>query len=256
MTLPQTPDRPVQTVETALEIFEFIKTADRATLTEIADHVGFAKSTILRHLSTLENNGFVVRNGDTYQLGLRFLDYGIHVRTFSDLYQVGRERADQLAEETGGKVWLIAMETGKSIHLHRASSTHTITTDARVGQRRRLHQLAAGKAMLASLSDSEITEIISRYGLPKQTEYTITEQELLFEELDAVRKRGYAYNREESVEGLHSIGAAVHDATGNPIGGLSVSGPASRMQGEYFEDELPDLLLAATNEIEINLRYH
>lgn len=255
MTLPQTPDRPVQTVETALEIFEYIKTTGQATLTEIADHAGLAKSTILRHLQTLENNGFVVRNGDTYQLGLRFLDYGVHVRTFSDLYQVGRERADQLAEETGGKVWLIAMETGQSIHLHRASSTHTIMTDARVGQRRRLHQLAAGKAMLASLSDTEIAEIISRYGLPEQTKNTITEQEKLFKELKAVRKRGYAYNREESVEGLNSIGAAIHNANGQPIGGLSVSGPASRMQGDYFEDELPDLLLAATNEIEINLRY-
>lgn len=255
MKLPETPDRPVQTVETALELFEVIKTTDQATLTEIANHVGLAKSTILRHLLTLENNGFVIRDGNEYQLGLRFLDYGIHVRTFSELYQVGRERAEQLADETGGKVWLLAMENGQSIHLHKASSTHPLTTDARVGQRRRLHQLAAGKAMLASLSDSDIVEIIARFGLPEQTTNTITEQEELFEELKAVRKRGYAYNREESIEGLNSIGAAIHDANGTPIGGLSVSGPASRMQGDYFEQELPDLLLAATNEIEINLRY-
>jgi DNA-binding IclR family transcriptional regulator len=255
MKLPETPDRPVQTVETALEIFEFIKTTDQATLTEIAEHVGLAKSTVLRHLLTLEHNGFVIRDGDEYQLGLRFLDYGIHVRTFSELYQVGRERADQLANETGGKVWLIGMENGRSIHLHRASGTHPITTDARVGQRRHLHQLAAGKAMLASLSDSAIGEIVSQYGLPKHTTNTITEQEELFEELKAVRKRGYAYNREESIEGLNSIGAAIHNANDEPIGGLSVSGPASRMQGDYFEQELPDLLLAATNEIEINLRY-
>jgi DNA-binding IclR family transcriptional regulator len=39
------------------------------------------------------------------------------------------------------------------------------------------------------------------------------------------------------------------------MGALSVSGPAHRMKGEWFESEIPDLLLGSTNELELNLEY-
>ena len=197
----------------------------------------------------------MIREDNEYRLGLRFLDYEIHVRNMNPLYQVGRERTDQLAEETEGKVWLIAVQHGQSIHLHQATGPHQLSTDARAGQRRHLHYLAAGKAILASFADREVEEIIDCYGLPAQANHTLTDRKELFNELEEIREREYAFNREESVEGLHAVGAPIHGPDGKPIGGLSVSGPANTMTGEYFEQELPEMLLGATNQIEINLRY-
>lgn len=255
MTIPSRPEKPVTTVETALEILEFVKRCQGATLTEITDSTEFAKSTVLRHLVTLEYSGLLARKGDEYRLGLRFLDYGIHVRDTNALYQVGRERANQLAEETDGKVWLTAVQHGQSVHLHEATGSYQLSTDVRVGQRRYLHQFATGKAILASLSDSEVEEVLTHHGLPARTRHTITNRDDLFDELKEIRERGYAFNREESTKGLHAVGASISGPDDKPIGGLSVSGPANTMRGEYFEQELPEILLGATNQIEVNLRY-
>lgn len=42
---------------------------------------------------------------------------------------------------------------------------------------------------------------------------------------------------------------------GEVIGGLSVSGPINRMDSEWFDEELPKLLLGATDELELNITY-
>lgn len=54
-----TPNRPVKTVETASAMLAAIKAEGRLTLPELATELGFAKSTVHRHLETLENLNLV-----------------------------------------------------------------------------------------------------------------------------------------------------------------------------------------------------
>jgi len=84
---------------------------------------------------------------------------------------------------------------------------------------------------------------------------TITDPQTLYAELERVRERGYSVNKQENIEGLHAVSAPVMDTNGHVFGALSVSGPTHRMKGEWFEDELPDLLLGAANELELNITY-
>lgn len=53
--------RPVETVETALEIVDLLKRRDRVGVTTIADELGIAKSTASRHARTLEDRGILIR---------------------------------------------------------------------------------------------------------------------------------------------------------------------------------------------------
>lgn len=39
------------------------------------------------------------------------------------------------------------------------------------------------------------------------------------------------------------------------IGGISVTGPSHRLNGERLESDLPDLLLGAANELELNIAH-
>jgi DNA-binding IclR family transcriptional regulator len=39
------------------------------------------------------------------------------------------------------------------------------------------------------------------------------------------------------------------------LGSISVSAPTSRMQGERFTDEIPDLVRSAANVIELDINY-
>ena len=246
---------PVSTTRTSIEILETIKRRDGATITEVADELRIAPSTVHRHFGTLLDQGLVVYRDGKYRVGLRFLDFGIYARQALSFYDIAKAQVDMLANETGEKARLIATEDGLSILLYRAMGDHPLNTSARIGSRRPLHQLAAGKSILARLQEDEIDWIIDRHGLAGRTESTITNREDLLAELETVRQRGYGFNYSESIEGLNAVGTAFQDENGRPLGALSVSGPANRLKGDVLERELPELLLGAVNEIEINLKY-
>lgn len=243
----------IQSTETAFDIIEQVKRQNGAGITELSSDLDLAKSTVHKHLATLCKRGYMKKNGNVYNLAMRFLDLGIHARNHEHIYQLSKDKIDGITEETGEKVWLITEEYGRSIHLYGTIGKHTIRTYARIGQLTYLHQLAAGKAILAQFSDDRIHKIVDDHGLPAQTRYTITSRAQLFNEIEKIRKQGYATNIEETVRGLHSIGAAIQDAHGNPLAAISISGPANRINGKRFEEDLPSTLLSATNELEINI---
>jgi DNA-binding IclR family transcriptional regulator len=253
--------RPVSTTETSFDILERIRGSDEPLgPSELGRRLDLAKSTVHRHLATLERLGLVVREGDAergaeYRPGLRLLDFGLSARERHPLYAVAAPKVDELAEETGEKVWCIVPEGGRSVHLYGAAGRRSVRTGAREGSRGYLHQHAAGKAILAYLSEERTRTIVEREGLPARTAETITDEATLFEELERVRERGYAVNREESVTGLHAVGAPVRDDSGVAVGAISVSGPANRLRGDRLDEVLPNLLLGATNEVEINLSF-
>lgn len=255
MTVPADITRPVETVERAFEIIEYLKRNGTATVPEITDFLGCAKSTAHRHLKTLESNSFLVEENDEYRLGIRFLDYGVVARDKYTLYQEAKPKVDELADETEEKIWCAIEEHGRSVHIYGAQGKHSVRTHARVGHRNYLHQHAAGKSILAFLPDRSIEEIVDTYGLPARTPHTITDTDELWAEIETIRDRGYAFNLEESVEGLHALGAPITDENNVAIGAISISGPANRLEGSFLREELPTLLLGAVNEISINLAH-
>jgi DNA-binding IclR family transcriptional regulator len=246
---------PVTTSETTFEIVEYLCDNDDASISEIAVELDRAKSTIHRHLATLVHHGYAVKNGGTYSIGLRFLNLGLSARNNRTLYHETYTKVDQLAEETGEKVWCMTTENGRSVHLYGANGEQAVRTDNREGQVSYLHQHAAGKAILAHLPREHVNEVIERYGLPARTSQTITDSTELFERIEQIREQGYAFNREEFIPGLHAVAVPITTKDNSAIGSLSISGPANRLQGEKLNEDLPNLLLGAVNEIEINLSH-
>jgi DNA-binding IclR family transcriptional regulator len=109
--------------------------------------------------------------------------------------------------------------------------------------------------MLAAMPTEKVSRIIEQTHFVEVTDETITDVEELQQELAEIRERGYAFNREENLDGLHAVGVPVKDPNCGVIGGLSVSGPSHRLTGDLFEDELPTLLLGAANELELNIAH-
>lgn len=245
----------IRSARTTFEIIEQLMAMNGAGATELAGALGLAKSTVHAHLQTLAEMGYVVNEDGTYRVALRFMQLGMYARERSSLYAVAEEKVDEIAADTGEKVWCIAEEHGRSVHLYGASGKRSVRTYARTGDLGYLHQLAAGKAILAFLPEPRVEEIVDRHGLPARTEQTITDREDLFEELRQVRERGFAQNRQESLKGLHAVGVPIKNEDDAAIGAVSLSAPANRLKDDRFEREIPDLLLGAANEIEINLAY-
>ncbi|WP_255197410.1 IclR family transcriptional regulator [Halorarius litoreus] len=247
--------RTVKTADTAFSILEKVLEADGATITQLAAELGMAKSTVHRHLQTLYEREYVVREGDTYHVSLRFLEFGEHARTRNKGYRLVKEKVEQLAEETEERVQFIVEEHGYGVYVYRATGSRGVQTDPGIGKRIPLHAIAAGKAILAYLPTEQVETILEKRGLPGITANTTTDREALFRNLETIRRDGFSVNNQENVEGLRAIGVPIKDKDGSVLGALSISGPTHRMKGEWFEDELPNLLLGTANELELNIAY-
>ena len=246
--------RTIQSDETLFDIIEFIHGGENVGVTEIADGLELSKSTVHGHLTSLRRRGYVVKTDDGYRLGMEFLNHGKQVQTSYDLYSMAHEKVTQLAKETGERSWCMVEENRMAYYLVGAEGDHPVHPPSRIGKSVHLHPRSAGKAILAHLPESKVRGIIERNGLPAETQNTITSAEELFQELETVREQGYAINDSESLAGLYAIGAPIIDAEDTVRGALTISGPANRMKMDKKKEEVIELLLGATNELEINLR--
>ncbi|MFC4248413.1 IclR family transcriptional regulator [Natribaculum luteum] len=247
--------RTVKSDERLFEILTAVREHDGIRITEIANEVDLANSSVHSHLLTLEQAGYVRKTHDGYHLGLKFLEYGTEAQRQQELYAFGRDVINELATETGEKTWGVVEENGQAVYVYGAQGDRSIKTYTSIGHQTHLHHLAAGKAILSQLPADRVEEIIDSERLPQYTQYTITDPADLKAELEEVRERGVAFNLEESVEGLHAIGASVQGE--NRIhGAISVSGPAHRLSEERLQTELKQKVLGAANELEINIRAH
>jgi len=245
----------ITATRTSLRIVEALKRLDGAGTTAVANDLGIAKSTVHNHLQTLEDEGYITNEGSAYHVGLRFLELGEYKRNRMDIYEKARPEVASLAEKTGEMANAAVEEHGEGVYITRAEGSEAVSVDTYAGKRVNLHCTALGKTILAMLPEGRVDEIIDTHGLPPRTENTITDRAELKAELADIRERGHAYDREERLPGLRCVAAPVTSEDGDPVAALSVSGPTSRIKGDLFHEEIPEMLQSAVNVVEINLVY-
>ncbi|XVH33458.1 IclR family transcriptional regulator (plasmid) [Haloferacaceae archaeon DSL9] len=245
----------VKTTEKTFEIIHALHELNGARIDELSNYLDIASSTVHRHLATLDGLGYIEKEGDVYHLGIRFLTLGGYAQTRHPAFDLAKQKVDQIAMETRERAQFIVEDGGYRVYVYTQAGENAVRTDATIGKRGPIHSSAAGRAILAAMHDSFVTDIIDERGLPPVTPNTITDPDVLFAELEKIREEGVAFNDQESTLGLRAVGASITGSDGRVHGAISISGPAHRFKGDLFRTELPDLLLAATNEIELKLEY-
>lgn len=246
----------VKSLETAFSIVDAVETLEGGGVTEVADHVGVAKSTVHDHLQTLESNGFLRKESDgTYRVGFRFLDHGGLARSRLEVFQTSKPEVENLADNTGELANLIVEENGLGVYIDYATGNDAVNLDTYLGKREHLHSTAFGKAILAYLPSSRVDSIIDCRGLPAETDRTITSRERLEDRLETVRENGFAVDDEERLEGLCCVSAPIRNSDDDVVGAISISGPAGRLKGGRLTNELADEVMRTANIIEINMTY-
>lgn len=245
----------IQSLETTLTVISELEQRGEAGVTELATAIGVSKSSVHKHLTTLRRHDFVVKEGDAYQLGMRFLDVAGRLQKRIEGANLIQEKVRELAETTEETAQFAVAEHGRAVIVFREAGSHGVYTKGRVGKRFYIHQTSTGKAMLSRMNNEEVRWFARHQGLPKLTEDTITDIDTLIAELEEIRERGYAINRNETTRGLRSVGVPVHGAIEEVIGAIAVVGPSSRMRDDRLERELPELIQGVVNELELNLAY-
>ncbi|WP_246998292.1 IclR family transcriptional regulator [Halosolutus gelatinilyticus] len=246
---------PVKATKISLEIVEVLRQLDGAGVSEVSDRVGRPTSTVHDHLRTLEQEEYLVKEGDKYYISTRFLQLGDQARSRKKVFEIARPEVNNLAERTGEHANLMIEEHGLGVFLYKARGPDAVQLDTHAGMRVPLQTTALGKTIMAFRSRAEVEAILDRHGLPAVTEKTISDRKELFDALDQVRGRGYAYDDEERVKGMRCVAAPITDDDGRAIAAVSVSGPKSRMQDDRFTNGIPERILRCANVIEVNLTY-
>lgn len=240
-------------MERTFEIVEHLAVVEETGVTELADQLGIPKTTAHSYLKTLENTGYAINENGRYRLSLRILLHAGQLRHSFSLFQTGRSEVDRLARETGEAVNLGVHEDGERVIIYGSEGENAIWDDVPVGSRTPLNLTAMGKAMLAFRSDEFVEDFIQEYGLAKTTEHSITDEERLFEDLEATRRRGYSIEGEEHIVGVRAFGVPVRESDSKVIGAMSIAGPNSRLASRETEEKLVERLKEAVNIVELQL---
>lgn len=247
---------PVKSVDTTLRIVETIRKENGARVGDIADELDLPSSTVSDHLVTLRRNQYLVKHGEEYRLGLRFLELGDRARNYRKIYRVSRDKIDRIAAETGELVHLSVEEDGLGTIIYERGGSEAVSLDTYVGRRVEMHCTALGKAMLAHLSDDRVDEILDRYGLSARTENTITDREQLDSQRRRIREQGYALSAGERIPGLGCIAVPIKGTEENQVfGALSLCAPLTRTEPSSLPDEVRNKIQQTADRIELDIAF-
>lgn len=247
----------VKSTQTLFTIIDELREQECAGVSRLAAELDMPKSTVHVHLKTLEEEGYLIKDGSKYRLGFRFLELGGETRQQLDVFRVARSEIDELAAETGEVAHLGVEENGMRVLLYSSADDDGLYDNSPVGYRTHIHWTAMGKALLAKLSDDRVDAVIDEHGLPKATEHTVTDRDSLFEELDEIRQRGYAIENDEHRDGLSTISMATErgSACQGPAG-IGISGPTHRIAEKNVDDSLVRAIQSAVNVVNLELEYY
>jgi len=227
-----TKESPSIAVERAIEILESIAQRESGlTNSEISRRLAIPKSSASYILRTLESRGYVRRERDSgkYRLGLKVLSLSRGAQASVGLRDVALPVLRRLVELTGLTAHLAVLDNGEAVYLEKAESLSFIRIDTWIGRRLDVHSTAVGKALLATLPQTEIELILNQRGLKKKTPKTITLPAKLLRELSKVRDQGYALDNEENNVGARCVAAPVLDNFGRPVAAVGVGGTTAQM---------------------------
>lgn len=222
----------VQSVERAFRILQlFDLKRDELSITEISERTGLPLSTAHRFLATLEGLGYIWQNPDTgrYRLGIQTFILGTRVKTLETLRSVARPHLRQLFAKYNETVNLVVERNMEVLCIEKVDADRRLVYTPSIGETHKLYATSAGKCILAFYYDAaQLRRVLDQMELVPLTPHTITEKARLVDEIERVRKQGWAMETEESEIGLRCFGAPVFDSANRCVGAVSISIPVAR----------------------------
>lgn len=216
-------------------------------VTELSRALNLTKSNSFRLLQTLMILGYVRRNPDkTYTSTLKTWQIGRVMLDNLNLRDLAGPELKYLSQETAETVYLAVPEGLSVVYIDKRESSKPIRSWNPIGGSAPLHCVGTGKAILAQNYDSLRPQLSGK--LTRHTELTLTNLPDLDSDVHETLRRGYAYDRGEFRDRIHSLGAAVCLPTGEAIAALGVSLPDVNMP-ERGADWLGSLVMHAASSV-------
>lgn len=224
----------IQSLDRAMNILALVSAGDGLSLSEVSTASGLPASTTYRMLTTLETHGMVEFDGtdQLWSVGAGAFRIGAGFLRRRRLADRSRTMMQQIMQQTGETANLGVAQDGEVVFISQVETHEAIRAFFRPGATSPLHASGIGKAILSHLPEKTVAAMTARNGLEAYTPATRARMPELLADLASARKRGYALDDEERFVGMRCVAAAIFNEFGEPIAGISVSGPAVRVTRE------------------------
>lgn len=237
-----------QSVARALSLLDRIA-AGTGTLGELAAAEGVHKSTVLRLLRTLEDEGFVHHDGEhRYRLGPHLFRLAHQALESFEVRVVAAPRLRALRDEIAQTVHLAVLDGTTALYVDKLEPREMpVRMASRIGKTAALHSTAVGKVLLAGLDEGERDELIAAIDYPTYTANTPSDADELRAEVARTAERGWSEDHAENETFINCVGAPIRGADGRVVAAVSISVPDVLLPYEDVLELVPALRAAVAD---------
>ena len=199
---------------------------------EVGRKLGLNKSTAIRLTRTLVDEGFVLHDQATgvYRLGPEAFAVGLAAEPSYALQRLAAPGLQALALESGDTVFFTVLHGVESICLSRSEGDFPIRNQlVKAGDRWPLGVGAGSCAMLAVLSDADVSNILARNAEQRAARYPGCDDAAIQRLIRQTRREGWCLNPGLVLESSWAIGVPVVDGHGRPVASISLAAIESRL---------------------------
>ncbi len=224
-------------------------------VSEVARELAIPKSTTSEIMASLSTQGLLDRtSAGRYRLGWRFFHMSQIVLDNTDFCVEARQMMRELAERYGLTSHLAVLDKGQVLRVEKLQATQAVQFILpHGGARLPAYCSSLGKILLAQQPWHEVRQVLEGQDLCPLTPHTITSLDRLAEELEQVRRQGYACDREEVTAGMCCVAAPIYDQDGQTLAAMSISVPASRFYAN--QNTYTAIIQKATQSVSASLGY-
>lgn len=223
----------IQSLERGLLVLEYLCSArDSVRLVDIAQNLNQNKATIFRILSTLSVMGYVEQDPITeqYRPTLRILSLGNAVLSRVNVGSAARPYIVELSNKSGESVHLSIRNAFNVVIIDKVEADASNRVAFHIGRTNSCYSTGTGKVLLAYMDPDEMEYFFETEKLQAYTVNTLTDHAALRKELEDIREKGYAVDRQENRMGFSCVAAPIWDFSGKVVAGVSVTGPNFRIE--------------------------
>ncbi|MGP4015384.1 IclR family transcriptional regulator [Saccharopolyspora sp. 5N708] len=243
--------KPLETVDRALQLLQaFDRDHRELSVGELAEALQVHHSNASRLAGTLALRGFLERTtgSERYRVGPELRRLGMLGFLDHDLVTEAREIMTALVAKVGETVALSTLDGDQAVDIAESPGRHVIGARQWIGRRYPLHATSDGKVFLAFAAPQRPNP------LEALTERTITDPDALGDEIDEVRRRGWAIARSELETGMCGVAAPVFGPGARCVAALNITGPEYRLPDAALH-ELGRTCRAAADDLSARLGF-
>jgi DNA-binding IclR family transcriptional regulator len=223
----------VKTAGRTLDLFEtFAKMQTPLSLSDLARALNAPPSSCFNLIRALQARGYLYSVQPRRQLypTRRLFDVANAIMAGEPWMARIEPVLVQLRDQTRETIILGKRQGDRVVYLNVIEGPQSIRYTARAGDLKPLHSSAIGKALLGTLTLTELAELLEQLPLNRVTEATITDRDALLADLERGRKRGYFVTTGENVADVMAVAATVR--LDGDVYGVAIAGPIHRMEGD------------------------